>query len=694
MRFRAAILLVFLSCPTIHAEEKPFDWQSATPATQGLSPEKLDALRDSLATKNTKALLIIRHDRIVCEWYAEGQSADKPQGTASLAKALVGGMSLAVAMNDGKIRPDDLAANYIPEWKVDPRKSKITIAQLATHTSGLEDAEEKGIAHDKLEGWKGDFWRRTPGDPFTISRDRTPVVLEPGAKTAYSNPGMGMLAYAITAAIHDGPQKDLRALLRERILRPIGVKDSEWSVGYGQTYHVGDLDLVADWGGAAFTPRATARVGRLMLRQGDWNGKRLIDPKVIEQILNYRSPAEVGQWSGPSSPRPVLGWYTNVDKIWPAAPRDAFAGAGAGHQVLLVIPSLDLILVRNGAQLPGGDKGFWAAIEKEIITPLMGTITDPPYPPSDVIKRVRFDPPDTIIRKALDSDNWPMTWGDDDAIYTAYGDGRGFEPFVQKKLSLGIAKVDGTPPDFLGVNLRAETIERTGDGKNGAKASGLLMLDGVLYMWIRNTANATLAWSSDHGNTWTWGFKFNESFGCPTFLNFGRNYRGAKDEYVYVYSQDADDAYTPADSIVLARVHKDKIRDRSAYEFFTGSDDRRLPIWRHNISDRTGVFWFAGHCERLDAVFNPALGRCLLAVSYGHGRGWGLYDAPSPWGPWSAAFSTADWGLGQTHGYRLPAKWITNQGREIWMVFSGTRNYDAFCVRRMALEIYPDERPR
>src|SRR5438105_4098024 len=107
MEFRAtiALALVLFLCRQIQAEEKPFDWQSSPPATQGLSPEKFDAFRDSLATKNTRALLVIRHDRIVCEWYADGQSADKLQGTASLAKALVGGISLAVAMNDGRIRP-------------------------------------------------------------------------------------------------------------------------------------------------------------------------------------------------------------------------------------------------------------------------------------------------------------------------------------------------------------------------------------------------------------------------------------------------------------------------------------------------------------------------------------------------------------------------------------------------------------
>ena len=53
------------------------------------------------------------------------------------------------------------------------------------------------------------------------------------------------------------------------------------------------------------------------------------------------------------------------------------------------------------------------------------------------------------------------------------------------------------------------------------------MVDGVLYMWIRNTANATLAWSTDRGQTWTWGLHFDgDRFGCPTFLNTGRNGAG------------------------------------------------------------------------------------------------------------------------------------------------------------------------
>ena len=181
----------------------------------------------------TDGLLIIRHDEIVCEWYGEKNSATKPHGTASLAKSLIGGMSLAAAMNEGRIGADDLAGKFVPAWKSDARKSKITIGQLASHTSGLEDAEDGKIAHEKLTGWKGDFWKRVP-DPFTISRDLTPAIYEPGEQASYSNPGMAMLAYAVTASLAGGEEKDLKALLRERVMKPIGVSDKEWSIGYGK----------------------------------------------------------------------------------------------------------------------------------------------------------------------------------------------------------------------------------------------------------------------------------------------------------------------------------------------------------------------------------------------------------------------------------------------------------------------------
>jgi hypothetical protein len=63
-------------------------------------------------------------------------------------------------------------AKYVPQWQNDPRKSKITLRHLGSHTSGLDDSRPNEEAK-----WKDDFWKRVapPNDPFTISRDITPL---------------------------------------------------------------------------------------------------------------------------------------------------------------------------------------------------------------------------------------------------------------------------------------------------------------------------------------------------------------------------------------------------------------------------------------------------------------------------------------------------------------------------------------
>jgi len=116
-----------------------FMWKAAQPESQGFSVEKLKNLKESLAAKNTKALLIIRNDKIVLEWYAQNHGPTKKHYTASLAKALVGGMSLLTALNDGLITPNEPASKYVPQWRSHPVKSRITIRHLTTHSSGIED---------------------------------------------------------------------------------------------------------------------------------------------------------------------------------------------------------------------------------------------------------------------------------------------------------------------------------------------------------------------------------------------------------------------------------------------------------------------------------------------------------------------------------------------------------------------------
>src|SRR5262249_31856824 len=356
----------------------------------------------------------------------------------------------------------------------------------------------------------------------------------------YSNPGIAMLCYAVTAALKDTPAKDIRTLLRHRVLRPIGVADAEWSIGYGKTFRVDGLPLVAGWGGGSYTARAVARIGRLLLHEGDWDGKQVLGKGAVRQITGDAGlPGHCG-----------MGFWTNADGRYAKLPRDTYYGAGAGDQLLIVVPSLNLIVVRNGQSLapePKDPKDVFAAFHdargKILFEPVRDGITArptpagaAPSPPSKAIVGLTWAPQAAIVRQAKGSDNWPLTWADDDRQYTAYGDGWGFEPLRPKKLGLGFARVEGEPPGFKGENIPSPTGEQVGDGAKGKKASGILCVGGVLYLWTRNAGNAQLAWSKDHAQTWAWAdWKISTSFGCPTFLNFGKDYAGARDDWVYVY---------------------------------------------------------------------------------------------------------------------------------------------------------------
>ncbi|HMJ90947.1 MAG TPA: serine hydrolase [Candidatus Acidoferrum sp.] len=694
---RASLLLCLIT-----ARAWAFEWQTATPESQGMSASRLEALRENLAAHRTKALLVIRNDRIMCEWYAPGHGTNQKHGTASLAKALVGGVSLGVAISDGLISLDDRAATFVPQWKGDPRKSKITVRQLGSHTSGIEDAEQDEIPHSELTGWKGEFWKpeTPPHDPFTVSRDAAPVVFEPGAEMRYSNPGIAMLTYCVTASLRNAPVKNIRSLLRERVMRPIGAAEAEWSMGYGKTVTVDGLPLVGSWGGGSYTARTAARVGRLMLRAGDWDGKQLLSKEAVRQITSDAgTPGNVG-----------MGWWSNHDGVYDKVPKDAFWGSGAGHQILLVVPSLNLIAVRNGEKLASTaspPQQYHEPVRQLLFEPLIAAIesgskatsTVVPYLPSPVIKSIEWASATTIRRAAKGSDRFPMTWADDGEQYTAWGDGNGFSK-TERKLSLGFARISGSPENFVGEDVRSASGEDIGDGHRGYKASGMLSVGGTLYMWVSNASKrgteSRLAWSGDHAKTWTWAeWKFPE-FGYISLVNFERDYAGARDGFVYGVAHDHPAGYVPADRFILMRAPKEKLRERDSYEFFAKRNAADEPEWTRDMAKRGSTFTNSAACLRQQMTYCAPLRRYLwwqqqpnnkMPNDYGDTRfegGFAIYDAPEPWGPWTTAFSTSQWDVGPGETASFPTKWMSADGRTLWLMFSGD---DYFSVRKATLTI-------
>jgi hypothetical protein len=331
-----------------------------------------------------------------------------------------------------------------------------------------------------------------------------------------------------------------------------------------------------------------------------------------------------------------------------------------------------------------------------------------PCPQSPVIARLTWDRQVIKCGPARSGDNWAIAWVDDDLMITAYDDGDGFDN-LNPDLSLGFAKITGDPPNVRGQDFSTDADTPAGWGSKGIKASGLLMVDGVLYMFVRNYkspgsddfSNSRLAFSTDRGVHWTWAdWHFSDTFGCPEFVQFGKNYAGARDNYVYIASQANDSAYGFSPDIVLARVPKRKVADRTCYEFFTGIDALDKPTWSGDIEKRKPIFTDTNGVQRIAVTYNAPLRRYILTASHRppgststHTAALGVFDAPEPWGPWTTVYYSDHWSVKdgkdcRTYHHKFPTKWMGRDGKTMWLLYSGLDcDLYGFCLKRASLKI-------
>jgi hypothetical protein len=145
--------------------------------------------------------------------------------------------------------------------------------------------------------------------------------------------------------------------------------------------------------------------------------------------------------------------------------------------------------------------------------------------------------------------------------------------------------------------------------------------------------------------------------------------------------------------MVLARVPQDRIRERPAYEFFTGLDAAGMAKWSPDIARRGAVFSHPGRCYRTGITFNAGLKRylwCQVLPESTHTGGprfqggFGIYEAPQPWGPWRTVYFANTWDVGPGETNSFPTKWMSADGRTLYLVFSGD---DYFSVRQAKLKV-------
>jgi hypothetical protein len=299
---------------------------------------------------------------------------------------------------------------------------------------------------------------------------------------------------------------------------------------------------------------------------------------------------------------------------------------------------------------------------------------------------------DTHTTAAPGSDIWSVTWVADGNLYAGWGDGGGFDGTNSDgRVSIGFARIEGDPEEFVGVNvsggknaIHLASIER-------GKPSAIISVDGTLYVWL-NTQNGEppdfqLAWSDDFGETWQvsdWVFPGSGDFFPGKFLNAGEDNSAAEDGYVYTYGASWIFTQGPENNIYLMRVPQEEIKDRDAYEFFTGLDEQGNPTWSADVEQRQPVFTDpngVGNTSQASVSYVPGLDRYLLTVPHrppyqsitaGAGQ-LGVFDAPTPWEPWTTVAYYDNWmeaGGGEALGYYFPGKWMIEDGLTLWMVFS------------------------
>tara|TARA_R110000824_G_scaffold11585_5_gene50725 strand:+ start:6083 stop:7441 length:1359 start_codon:yes stop_codon:yes gene_type:complete len=292
----------------------------AGPATGSASLENAAkrAFQADLYGGKTSAVLIIENSKIHAEQYKQGHDLHTAQRTWSVAKSLAGtliGHSVQQQMVDIN------APAGIPAWQApgDPRAA-LTIDQLMRMSSGLV-SDTAGNRTDPVYMGGASVTERT-----TI----WPLLYKPGTRFRYANNDTLLAVHA--------------ARTQHRDFDPFGFFQK---LGMTRTY------AETDWQGNYIlssqvwtTARDLGRIGLLYINNGMWNGERLLPENWREYVSTPSGPQPEGRNFGYGA----TFWLMNQSED---IPTDTFAAFGNRGQYLVIIPSLDLVIVRRGYDTAG-----------------------------------------------------------------------------------------------------------------------------------------------------------------------------------------------------------------------------------------------------------------------------------------------------------------------------------------------------
>jgi CubicO group peptidase (beta-lactamase class C family) len=323
---RSLLVIAFLLAlvlPAARPDDAPGAAGAAAPAAADADRARYEEAAAYSEARGGTSLLVERGGRVVYERYAPGWTAARPHALASGTKSFWG-VAVAAAVEDGLFGWDDRVSDVLTEWKDDPMRSRITVRHLLSLTSGLR---RTGFALQ---------------NPFTADRFAyavgIPADVEQGSAFRYDSGPY----FAFGAFFRRKTGKDPVGWLTERVLRPIGMDVPFWNRD-----RAGNPAMPF---GASVTPREWAKFGEFVKQGGAWSGKQIVRKESLEALFagSAANPAYGLTWWLPGrggvdpAGRP-LPKATRAD-----APKDVWMAAGLGQQLLVVCPSLDLVVVRQG----------------------------------------------------------------------------------------------------------------------------------------------------------------------------------------------------------------------------------------------------------------------------------------------------------------------------------------------------------
>lgn len=303
-------------------------FQRADPAAEGIDPAALRDAMDFGKIKGAYAIQVYRHGCLVGD---DTRTGNLPLPLASASKG-VASVAVGRAITMGYFGLDDPLGKFFPTADAD--HAALTVRQILNQTTGLRftwASDFAGIATDEVT--------KTLQDPFAFT---------PGTTFQYAQAALVLLPKIVEITTGS----DFQDFVQRELMAPLGIDRDHWvwlRDRSGNTAVNGGLAMRAD---------DLARLGGLMLRNGRWGERRLIDPDYIRQA---QQPTTANGGYG------FLFWLNAGDSyktatvptaqvfehpMFPGAPRDLYSFVGALGQFVAIIPSRDMVIVRLG--VPAG----------------------------------------------------------------------------------------------------------------------------------------------------------------------------------------------------------------------------------------------------------------------------------------------------------------------------------------------------